>query len=215
MPSYTRLTELGKMDMADRALRALATDDAMLARMALRGFPQDRLDEGRALVEAVRRGRRTQDSELGEQFDATDDAGDAWLAAKKPYVKEVKFAKTALADDRGALEDLGLLERRRIGRVPAMDQAHNFYSSALARPDLTKRLGAVGLDRATLEAGLARVEAVAETRGEQQGEHADATRATKAKRKAKTALDGWMGPFLETARAEFSDDPEELDRLGL
>ncbi len=168
-----------------------------------------------ALVEAVRTGRRTQDRELGEQFGATDEAGDAWLDAKKPYLKEVRFAKAALAGDRDALEDLGLLERRRIGRVQAMDQAHNFYSSALARPDLSKRLDATGLDRAVLEAGLARVEAVAETRGDQQGERADATRATKAKGKAKKALDKWMVPFLDVARAEFSDDPEELDRLGL
>ncbi|HEX9951733.1 MAG TPA: hypothetical protein VGB53_08190 [Rubricoccaceae bacterium] len=117
------------------------------------------------------------------------------------------------AGDRGALEDLGLLERRRAGRVQAMDQAHNFYSSALARPDLATQLDAVGQDKATLQAGLARVEAVAETRGEQQGERADAKQATAAKRKAKQALDTWMVPFLEKARTEFSDVPEA--RLGL
>ena len=215
MPSYVRLPAAQKLDLIDRALTALARDGKMLARMAVRGFKQARLDEGRALVDAVRLDRRAQDRELGEQFDATDDAGDAWEAARKPYRREVTFAREALAGDRGALEDLGLLGRRERSRVGAMDQAHNFYSSALDRPDLAKRLDNVGLDRAVLEAGLARVEAVAETRGDQQDERTDADAASKAKQKARKALDDWMVPFLETARTEFSDDPEELGRLGL
>ena len=73
--------------------------------------------------------------------------------------------------------------------------------SSAACGSVAGRRGAAGLDRAALEAGLARVEAVAETRGEQQDERADAKQATAAKRKARTALDTWMVPFLDVARA--------------
>lgn len=213
MPAYSRLQEVDRIDMADRGLRALAADGEMLARMGTRGYKEARLDAGRALVEAARGGRRTQDAESGEKLGATDDAVDAWVAAKKPYFKEVRFAKQALRGDRDALEDLGLLDPRRRSRVAAMDQAHNFYASALARKDA--RLDGVGLDEAALAAGLARVEAVAATRGRQQAEREDAKTATRKKSEAVGDLDTWMAPFLETARAEFAEEPERLAILGL
>ncbi|HEX9950572.1 MAG TPA: hypothetical protein VGB53_02295 [Rubricoccaceae bacterium] len=215
MPSYVRLPIVERLDLVDRALRALVQDGEMMARLALRGFKKKRLDEGRALLDAVRTARRTQDSELGEQFDATDDAGAAWTAVRKPYMAEVTFAREALAGDRGALEDLGLLGRRARTRAAAIDQAHNFYASAMKRPDLAERLDGVGITAETLAAGLARVEALAEARGDQQGETADATHATVSKDTQLEALDTWAGSFVRTARAEFADEPERLDRLGL
>lgn len=215
MPTYARLPIVQRIDLADRALRALVQDDEMTARMGLRGFKKPRLEEGRALIEAVRTSRRAQDSELGEQLDATDDAGDAWEAVRKPYMKEVTFAREALAGDRGALEDLGLTGRRARARAEAIDQAHNFYASALKRADLADRLGGVGITAETLAEGLARVEAVRETRGDQQDETADATQATASKDKQLEALDQWAGSFVRTARAEFADEPERLKRLGL
>ena len=126
--------------------------------------------------------------------------------------RRVKAKRPPPAGDRGAPEDLGLLGRRERSRVLGIDQARNFYASALARPNLAERLGGVGITPETLAAGLARVEAVAETRGDRQGETADATRATASKDTRRDALDRWAG---SVARAEFGDEPERLDRLGL
>lgn len=213
MSHYHDLEAVERVDMVERALDNLETDADMLARMDAQGYDDAERARARDLVKAARKETRAQDREYGEQYDATDDVADGWTLARPPYMRRVKLARLKLKGERGMWADLGLDEKRKRKLGPALDQAVNFYTSALARPEVLAKLK--GIPKADLEAGLAQMEAVYRARSTQQGETGDARTATKEKRKALMALDEWAPVFFGTAREEFADEPERLARLGL
>jgi hypothetical protein len=215
MAIYSELTQVERVNFADRALTNLLSDAEMTARMAVRGYKPPKVADGRARVTAAREEHRGQDREKGEQLGATDAVAAAWIEARRTYMTEVKLARVELAEDRGALHDLGLLGPRKRALDAALDQAHNFYISALANRDLMTKLEGIGIEGRTLQEGQARVEAVMQARATQLAETEGAQSATGKKGKALTALDKWMGPFIKVARVEFADEPQRLERLGI
>jgi len=215
MPIYSDLPDVERMALAELALNNAKGDPDTLAVLTNFGYPEARIDEGLALVTAAQNAHRTQDQQRGEQFAATDALEAQREAVYERYMRHVKLARVALADDRGAQEDLGLDGVRSRDLEGWIDQARNFYTSALATPAVLSALAPYGMTAPALTTARAEVEAVEEARRTTREEREDAQSATVSRRAALDALDAYMSDFIKVARVAFADDPQRLERLGL
>ncbi len=173
------------------------------------------LAEGLALVVAAEKAHRDVDRELGEQLDATDDLTEEKEATYRTYMGHAGMARVAFEDERGILEDLGLDGPRKDDLAGWLDQAHNFYSSALERPELHAKLAQYRVPEAALTAGMEAVERVQKAQQTQLGEIAGAEGSTAGRRDAMEEVDDFMPPFIKVCRIVFRDDPQMLEGLGI
>lgn len=173
------------------------------------------LAEGLALVAEAAKAHRDVDREHAEQYDATDDLTEEREATYKAYMVHVGMARVAFEGERGILEDLGLDGPRAKALAGWLDQAHNFYSSALERPELHAKLAQYRVPEAALTAGLEAVERVQRAQQTQLGEIAGAQGSTEGRRDALEELDAFMPPFIKVCRLVFRDDPQMLEGLGI
>lgn len=215
MTPYSNLPQTERLAHAALALNNAKDLPDLLADLSLQGYGEEKLDEGLALLATAQTAVPTQDREYGEQLDASDELTAEAQAARKVYMRHAKLARTVLEDDRGLLEDLGLRGRRKRSLVGWLDQARNFYTSALAKPEILARLDAIKITEPMLTDTLAAVEAVEEQRRTAREEREDSQSATVAKDKAMEPLDKWMGKSFKVARVVFEDEPQKLEALGL
>ena len=215
MTQYQRQSQTERLAHAGLALNNAKDLPDILADLSLQGYDEEKLDEGLALLATAQEAVRTQDREYGEQLDASDELTAEAKDARKLYMRHAKLARTVLDGDRGLLEDLGLRGRRKRSLVGWLDQARNFYTSALAKPEILAKLDAIKITEPMLTDGLAAMEAVEEQRRTAREEREDSQSATVAKDKAMAPLDTWMGKFFKVARVVFEDEPQKLEALGL
>jgi hypothetical protein len=81
--------------------------------------------------------------------------------AQATYMRQLKIARVALEGDRGALQALHLIGRRKPGPAGWLAQAQHFYATALADMDIQDKLAGFSLTRSLLQEGAQQVEAVA------------------------------------------------------
>lgn len=215
MPVYSRKSETERLAQAELALNNAKNDADMLAALTPFGYDTAKLDAGLALHAAARQAVLDQDRERGEQFAATDALDTLRDATYDTYMQHVKLARVALADDRGAQADLGLLGPRERDLEGWIEQARNFYASIAAKPALLATLQTVGLTDVALNAASGEVEGVEAARRTAREEREEAQSATFAKDQAVRALDVYMGAFLKVGRVVFEDQPQRLERLGI
>lgn len=215
MTPYSNKPQTERLAHAELALNNAKDLPDLLADLSLSGYDEVKLDEGLALLDTAQEAVRTQDREYGEQLDASDELSAEAKEARKLYMRHVKLARVVLEDDRGLQEDLGLRGRRKRSLVGWLDQARNFYSSALAKPEILDKLDAIKITEPDLTDALAVIEEVEKQRRAARDEREDSQSATWAKDKAMEPLDKWMGKFFKVARVVFEDEPQKLEALGL
>ena len=214
MPTYLDQPIPDRLAAVDLAVKNVLREPDLLAALTPWSYDAVKLGAGQALHDAALALHLTTDRERGEAVSATAALHAARDAAYKTYMQHVKVARVAL-DDPGLRRDLGLDGPREKALLAWLDQARNFYRSALAKPDVVTALTPFGMDALALQAGSDAVEAVYAARNVREDEAGEAQTATEARDAALAALDRWMGDFLQVARVAFEDDPQQLERLGV
>lgn len=212
---YSDKPQTERLAHAELALNNAKNLPDILADLSLQGYNEAKLDEGLALLAAAQDAVRAQDREYGEQLDASDELTDEAKDARRLYMRHVKLARVVLEDDRGLQEDLGLRGRRKRSLVGWLDQARNFYTSALAKPEILAKLDTIKITEPVLTDTLDVIEEVEKQRRKAREEREDSQSATVEKDKALVKLDPWMGKFFKVARVVFEDEPQKLEALGL
>lgn len=210
---YSQLSPIERLGAA-----RLALTNAMLPELQPYLLPfaygPDRIAEGEALRVAAEElhyeaGQARTDAQI-----ATDAQNATRKAAHRVYMRHVKLARIVLPDPALGRE-LGLDARRERALLPWLDQAHAFYTRALAHPEAAARLAAAGADAEALQAGLDGIEAVRTARAERQTLAARSVSMTAARDEALGALGAWMADFFAIARLAFEDDPQRMESLGV
>ena len=203
-----------RLAAVDLAVKNALADPDLLTALTAWSYDAAKLNAGQALHDAALALHLDTDRERGEAVSATAALHSARDAAEKTYMQHVKVARVAL-DDPGLRRDLGLDGPREKALLPWLDQARNFYRSALAKPDVVTALTAFGMDALTLQAGADALDAVYAAHNARADESGEAQSSTEARDAALAAMDRWMGDFLRVARVAFEDDPQQLERLGI
>lgn len=204
-----------RLNEAEVALQNARQDQILLNALAELGYDQAALEEGQALLEDAQKAQQTMTAEYSEQYEATEALEDAFETANSTYIRHIKIARVALKEDRGAAEALKLSGRRKRTMSGWLGQARTFYDNALADDDILDALAEFNVTSEDLTQARAQVEAVAEANSTQEKEKGNAQDATEARDAAVEALDEWMSDFYAIARIALSDQPQQLEKLGL
>ncbi len=210
-----------KQSIQDRLLAAQvaihnALDDASLqGYLAEFGYTKAKLEAGKALYETVLAAQQTQQSEYGDQYDATDRVNRLWEEAHKVYMKYVTIARIALRDWRGALSKLDLHGQRKRAIAGWIIQARQFYDGLLAEAEMMALMAEFNVTQEKLEAGRAQVDDVEKAHRIQGKERGEAQIATQARDAAMDELEQWMSDFIAIARLALEDNPQALEKLGI
>lgn len=197
------------------ALTNAGNDAEVQAELARFGYDAARLAEGRALLDAATRLHGSQQAEYGEQIAATTAFQDAFEAARAAYVRHLTLARVAFKDDAGAAVALKLGGRRKRSYSGLLDQARQFYDNVLASEARTAAMAAYGQTEEVLGEARALVLAAIDANAAQEHEKGDAQRTTQERDAAFDALGDWMSDFIAVARVAFTDDGQQLEKLGI
>ena len=203
------LVPIGKM-----AINNALKDAIIMEYLADLKYTPERLAEGQALLDAAEKLIGAQVGEIGNQKNATEVKDEAWEAADKVYMRLLKSARLVInkSGDRTALDLDG---RRRNSYMGWLGQVKQFYTQALARPDLLDQLDDLNVTAAKLQTGLALVTALEAARETQQSQIGAKQNATEDRDKVLDDLRAWLSKYLAVAELALEEEPQLLESLGV
>ena len=204
-----------RLRRAHVALENARDDAAPDGPLAAFGYDDERLQQGRELLEKARRAQESFVKEYGEQFESTDEYLDAREEADKTYMRHLKVARVAFDEDQPARGALRLDGRRKQVLSKWLEQTRLFYRNALNDADYQAALSEYNITEDDLRAGLEKIDAVETADVRQEKEKSEAQRATDERDEAIDALDAYMSKFRDIARVAFEDDPQQLEKFTI
>jgi len=210
-----------KQSIQDRLLAAqVAIDNALSDTevqtfLAEYGYDNDRISQGKTLLENTQQLHQQQQKEYGDQFAATDALNKSWADANVSYMRFVKIARIALKSDHAAYKKLDLTGNRKQTLSGWLGQAKQFYLNALSDKDVLEKMANFGITQEKLEAGKQLVEATETANAKQEKEKGEAQQATLERDKVFDRLEDWLSDFLAIARIALEDKPQLLEKLGV
>jgi len=199
-------------------LTNVSADAEIAALMQARGFPKERVDEGLALVRAVRAGQQARQSELGNQKQATAAFKDAFAAASSAYAD---FRETARAHFKNAKtspsawQALGLAGSAPQDTQGFINAAYATFDNALASKEILGALTPYGYDSKKITQARAAVAAAEAANQAQERAKGAALRTTAEQDQAHEAAKAWMSAFKRIARRALQKRPDLLTKLGM
>lgn len=212
---YQNKTLTARLAAAASALNNVRHDAGLAAHFAAYNYPEERLQEARALLEAVQEAQRYAEETRTAQATAFAACRRAKQAARTPYMEQLKLARIALQDRPEVHGKLALRGARAGHFAGQMKQMEQFYRHALKDASVQDVLARYQMPAETLEAGLAAIETVWAAHNETLQRRGEAQRATARRDAAMRALDLWVSEFLKVARVTLASDPQQLEKLGL
>ena len=197
------------------AIQNALDDKSLQSSLAVFGYNQEKLEVGKALLEKAQSAQQTQQSEYGDQYDATDKVNRIWERANKVYMRNVKIARIALRDWRGALSKLDLHGQRKRAIAGWIIQARQFYSGLLADAEMMAKMAEFNITEEKLKAGQEQVNGVEAAHLIQGKEKGEAQIATQARDAAMDELAQWMSDFITIARMALEEEPQALEKMGI
>ncbi len=198
--SYSNLSIEGKLAASQQALANAANNPEIAALLAGFGYDAARIAAGQALYDTAQAAQVAQKQEYGEQYAASQAFETAWKTANETYMQLVKVARVAFSTDPNAATALGIAGRRKPTYPGWLEQAQQFYLTALENAAFQTELARFGVTLEKLQAGKALVDAVVAAKQAQGSETAEAQAATQTRDNALEALDAWMSDFIAIAK---------------
>jgi len=179
------------------------------------GYPQSKIEEGKALYEIALDKQKKQVQEYGEQYTATEKLTKAIAEAGEEYLVHVKIANVAFRNQKGVLAEIAALGERKKTQAGWITQANTFYKNLLAKPEYVIAMAKFGQTGEILTASAAKFKTISDLYDSRQKETGEAQTATKERDKAIAILDEWFTDYADIAVIALSKKPDLLEILGL
>lgn len=179
------------------------------------GYSPEKLKAGKALLDELSTLEHKQSKEYGDQYQATHELEEKKETAHKVYMRFVKIARVALADENAAWESLGLRGDRKQSTPGWLAQCFRFYSNLNGNSHWKELMGNFGVSPEKLVAGEALVSQVEQAFNKQKTEMGEAQEATRLRDQAADKLQAWYSDFIAIARIALEDQPQYLEILGV
>jgi hypothetical protein len=179
------------------------------------GYPQSKIDEGKALYEIALEKQKNQVKEYGEQYTATENLTKAIAKVGDEYLDHVKIANVAFKNQKGVLSEIAALGGRKKTQAAWIAQANTFYKNLLAKPAYVTAMANFGQIEVILTASAAKFKDISDLYDKRQKETGEAQTATKERDNAIEELDDWFTDYAEIAVIALGKKPELLQVLGL
>lgn len=190
-------------------------DSKILDAVSPMGYPEEKLNEGAALLAEAVTKVETQKREYGEVDEAYDRFGNEREAAHRMYMDTVNICRVAFKDDVKAATTLELNGRRARTISGWLKQTRSFYRALLDNDDWKAALAVYGQTEEKLTANLAAVEQVARASETVRKEMGDAQNATAERDMKLEELADWVNDYEVIARIALADKPQLLEKIGI
>lgn len=183
--------------------------------MGRNGYPLERIEEGRGLLELAKRVSLEQRAARADKLGATEEFKEAFRQGDLLFAKLIKLARIALERDVPTLERLGIKGARKRSIGKWLVQAKQFYSIALEKEEVLESLAPSGIDRVSLEEGRLLVERVQTLYLLKVKRNGESQMATKRKERAILELNDWYRAYLRVAKLGLAEVPQLIEKLGI
>ena len=139
---YERLSMPEKLQTTNNVLEVIGKDPELQKAISEFGFDQERLDEGRSLMERARTESANEQHQSGQNRKSRDDLIKTEQHVRRRYMITVKIMRKVFEDRQDVLISLDLIGPRKTLRPPGpwIDQAWDFYRNITEeiQPDLNR-----------------------------------------------------------------------------
>jgi hypothetical protein len=211
---------MAKVDVTTRLAQAevliigALEDSVIKAAVAMFGYPETRLNEGKALYNAALVAVAARGEAFGLQQQATADWNAKLALARSAFQDITSLSFAAFATRPDLRKALGVKAMAKGGEA-FLEQAKQVFITLRANAELAAGLAAYGLDSAALAQKEALVLAADEANRVQERAKAAAQSATQHQNTALRALSLWCPPFKRVAKVALKTDLQRLEALGI
>ncbi len=191
------------------------SDEQIKNVVALFGYPEEKLLEGKALLTAADNLYEAQIKEYGDVDAAQENYKTLKQQAHKNYMRHLTIARIVFKNNVQAQTTLQINGRRSSTVSGWIKQCSNFYHALLAKPDWIALMAAYGQTQENLASVLQDIDAVmlaAETVNKEKG---DAQNATAVRDQKFEELVEWLSDYEQIARIALAETPQLLEKLGI
>jgi hypothetical protein len=214
MPQSKRSIEQ-QLAEAQIMLTTLRSNPDLMSALAHYGYGEERIAEGEMLNTAAKASYQRQVTAYGGLRTVVDTLSMAEQQARAMYVHHVKIARLVFEHQRGILQTLHLLGKRKTYITGWLAQAQQFYAATLANTAIVSGFQSIGVTKNALEQGSQQVEAVARELAERSHRQGLARQTTRDRNAAMQELILWMRDFKLVARVALKDSPTILAQFGV
>ena len=207
------MTTNKKSDLLNRAALAIdnsLADSGIRDAVAAYGYTEDKLREGRALLETAQSASSAQLVADGQQLQATAAFNQALAPARDAYQALAKLARASC--DKPTLTILGIVGREPQDIGGFLKAAFDLFDNAPQVPALASRFGYNAEKLAAERAKISALQAADQTQGSLIGA---AQQATARQQAAFKALDAWLAEYIKIVKVALRVDPQQLEKIGV
>lgn len=179
------------------------------------GYTPERLGVGKDLLTKTEQLNSLQKKEDGEQQEATLGLSQSIKSANAVYIPHLKIARIAFKKDVNFSTQLELGGERKQSQWGWLSQTKVFYTNLLSNQDALDKMAYYGQTSEKLAAGYNLVLEVDKQFAVRKKEMGEAQKATKARDASADELQEWYSDYIEIARIALSDEPQQLEMLGI
>jgi hypothetical protein len=204
-----------KLQEAQFAIENTIANPTIAFAVAVYGYDDERLAEGKALYEEALSLHHKQLAEYGEKYEATEALHEVWKAANEVFKNTYRVARVALRHHKKAWSALYLHPGVQRSLTGWLNQAPAFYANITDDPELLLAMEKFGYRKQQLLEEQALVRAVEKARNVQGTEKGEAEEATLKRDEQLFKLDEWIDDFFEIATIALEDNPQQLEKIGI
>lgn len=208
--------KIGKLLMSSNTAISNATVDPKVYKaISLYGYTEERLQEGKLLLDNAEALSTQQAQKNGDKLGASQAMNVARKKVSDAYVPHVKIARIAMKNNKGAFQALELNGKRKRANAARLSQAKTFYTNAIANENYKTALADFGITEDKLKAALNLIKEAENARANYLKKNGEAQNATAKRNLAIEALEEWMSDFIAIARIALEGQSQLMEILGV
>ena len=212
---FERLSMPEKLQTTNNVLEVIGNDPELQKEILVFGFDQERLDEGRSLMEHARVESANEQHQFGQNRKSRDDLSETERKVRNRYMITARIMKKAFEERQDVLISLDLIGQRKPVRPPGpwIDQAWNFYRNITE--EMQPELDRFGFTSEQLEKDEAALRGYSEKLATLDEGEGSLVFAKNRRRSAFASLDDWLVQMETVLRIVSVGNPHWYASLGL
>lgn len=213
--NYSRLSKEEILHQASLRINNSLGDDEIKNAVAGFGYTEEKLNEGKTLLNDSQTLYEVQLKEYGDVDAAQDKLKTTRKEVYGNYITMLTIARIAFKNNVQAISTLELAGSRATTLSGWLSQARNFYNSLLTNEEWKTVMAGYGQTAEKLTEALDNVNGVAQAAENVKKEMGDAQNATQERDMKFEELTGWLGDYDQIAEIALADQPQLLEKIGI